>query len=153
NEITDLRPGEPGEADGKRTEYGRVLRELFERREGNRPPRALLVLGDGTDHGNIPALGEASRWRSLPCPIQTVALGKPNLGDRQNDVAITSIVTEPAPVPVKGKLVVKLLVDAPGFENTTVRMRLFINDAEVKAQDEALPLTTGNEVKIECNAP
>jgi uncharacterized membrane protein len=153
NEIADLHPGEPGEADGKRTEYGRVLRDLYERREGNRPPRALLLIGDGTDHGNIPALGEASRWRSLPCPIQTFALGKPNLGDRQNDVAITSIVTEPAPVPVKGKLVVKLLVDAPGFENTTVRMRLFINDAEVKAQDEALPLTTGNEVKIECNAP
>jgi uncharacterized membrane protein len=152
-DVADLRLDDPGEADGKHTEIGRMLRDLFARREGGRPPRALLLLTDGADNGNVPALGEASRWRSLPCPIHTFACGKPNLGDRQNDVALTSIVTEPAPVPVKGKLVVKLLVDAPGFENTTVRLRLFINDVEVKSQDEVLQLTIGNEVKIECNAP
>jgi uncharacterized membrane protein len=153
DKIAEILPSDPGEPDGKRTEIGRWLREMYERREGNRPPRAFLLFTDGADHGDIPAQNEAARWQSLHCFLYPFACGKPNLGDRQNDIALTSITTDPAPVPVKGKLLVKLHVDAPGFENTTVRLRLFINDKEVKAQDEALPLTIGNPVEIECNAP
>jgi uncharacterized membrane protein len=154
-DVLPLRVEEAGEADGKRTDIGFLLRHLYESREGQRALRGLLVLSDGADNGTGAStpLAEASRWRNLPCPVHTFASGNPTTSDRQRDIALTSITTEPSPVPVKGKLTVKVSIDAPGFENTTVRVRLFLDDKEVKAQDEALPLTTGNPVKLECTAP
>jgi uncharacterized membrane protein len=44
-------------------------------------------------------------------------------------------------------------VDAAGFENSTVRVRLFFGDKEVGAQDAKLPRTTGNDVRVVCDAP
>jgi uncharacterized membrane protein len=151
--VADFQLDQPGAPDGRRTETGRVLHELYERREGGRPPRGVLLLSDGADNGNVPALAEASRWRGVPCPVHPFACGKANTNDRQMDVAITRISTEPAPVPVKGKLIVKLHLDAYGFENSTVRMRLFLNDKEVHAQNEVLRQTADNEVRMECHAP
>ena len=154
-DVVAFQPNDPGAADGKRTDIGAALRALFEQRDDQQPPRYLLLLGDGADNGNArtPALSEASRWRNLPCPIHAFACGNPTTTDRQNDVAITSIATEPALVPSKGKLTVKLGIDAPGFENSTVRVRLFLDNEEVLARDEVLTLTNGNMVKLECNAP
>jgi uncharacterized membrane protein len=144
-----------GEPDGPRTDTGAALHWLYEQRDGKRPLRGLLLLSDGADNGTprIPALAEAARWRGLPCPLQPFALGKPTTSDRQSDVAITAIAIEPTLVPVKGRMTVKLLVDAPGFENTTVRARLFLDGQEMPGRDVSLPLTTGNEIKLECNAP
>ncbi len=152
-DTVDFRPDDPGKPDGKRTDFGAMLRRLYDSRDGRQPLRGLLILSDGADNGTTPALAEAARWRSLPCPVHVFACGKPTTTDRQNDVAITAVTTEPSPVPAKGKLTVKLSIDAPGFENSTVRLRLFLDDKEVKAQNEILPLTTGNEVKLECTAP
>jgi uncharacterized membrane protein len=153
--VLEFQPNDPGAADGKRTDTGTALRTLYEQRDGQQPPRYLLLLSDGADHGNTrtPPLSEASRWRTLPCPIHAFACGNPTTADRQNDVAITAIATEPALVPSKGKLAVKLGIDAPGFENSTVRVRLFLDNEEVLARDEVLTLTNGNMVKLECNAP
>jgi uncharacterized membrane protein len=151
--VAEVGPDGLGTADGKRTEIGRMLHELLERREAGRPLRGILVLSDGADNGSVPALAEAARVRSLPSQLQTFGCGKPNISDRQNDVALTSITTAPSPVPVKGKLTARLLVDAPGFENSTVRLRMFLDGQEVIARDEALPLTSGNEVQLECTAP
>jgi uncharacterized membrane protein len=154
-DAVEFQPDDPGTADGKRTDTGNMLRALYEQREGQRPPRALLLLSDGADNGNgrPPALVEAARWRGLPCPIHTFACGNPTTADRQNDVAITSVATEPALVPSKGKLTVKLGIDAPGFENSTVRVRLFLDNEEVLARNEVLPLTSGNAIKLETSAP
>jgi uncharacterized membrane protein len=153
--VEEFNPDDPGAADGKRTDTGAMLRSLYDQRDGQQPLRSLLLLSDGADNGSArtPALSEAARWRALPCPVHAFACGNPTTADRQNDVAITSIVTEPALVPSKGKLTVKLGIDAPGFENSTVRLRLFLDDQEVLARDEVLPLTSGNLVKLECNAP
>jgi uncharacterized membrane protein len=155
SEVMEFQPNEPGAADGKRTDIGEALRTLYEQRDGRQPPRYLLLLSDGADNGNArtPALYEATRWRTLPCPIHAFACGNPTTADRQNDVAISSLTTEPALVPSKGKLTVKLGIDAPGFENSTVRVRLFLDNDEVLARDEVLALTNGNIVKLECNAP
>jgi uncharacterized membrane protein len=155
SDVVEFQPSEPGPADGKRTDTGEALRTLFEQRDGQQPPRYLLLLSDGADNGNAraPALTEATRWRTLPCPIHAFACGNPTTADRQNDVAISSLATEPALVPSKGKLTVKLGIDAPGFENSTVRVRLFLDNEEVLARDEVLSLTNGNMVKLECNAP
>ncbi|MHB1422257.1 MAG: glutamine amidotransferase [Gemmataceae bacterium] len=154
-DVSEFQPNDPGGADGKRTDTGAALRLLYEQRDGRQPPRYLLLLSDGADNGSArtPVLSEASRWRTLPCPIHAFACGNPTTADRQNDVAITSIATEPALVPSKGKLTVKLGIDAPGFENSTVRVRLFLDNEEVLARDEVLTLTNGNRVKLECNAP
>jgi uncharacterized membrane protein len=154
-DIMEFQPSEPGAADGKRTDTGSALRTLYQQRDGQQPPRYLLLLSDGTDNGNAraPALPEASRWRGLPCPIHVFACGNPTTAERQNDVAITSLATEPALVPSKGKLTVKLGIDAPGFENSSVRVRLFLDNEEVLARDEVLMLTNGNMIKLECNAP
>jgi uncharacterized membrane protein len=150
-------------ADGKRSEYGQMLQALYERYRGERYLRGLLVLGDGADNGTRQQpLAVAGQWRNLPCPIHTFAFGKTTTSDRQSDIALTGVATEPSPVPVKGRLVVKATADAPGFENREVRVRLLIDDQEVPIlvgdkeepfQVKTLRLTTGNELAVACNAP
>jgi uncharacterized membrane protein len=153
-DTAEFQPAEPGPADGKRTDIGGMLHGLYDLRDARRPPRALLVLSDGADNGTRhPALAEAARWRNLPCPVHTFAVGKPTTSDRQSDIALTGISADPATVPVKGKLTVKVTANAPGFENSRVRFRLFLDDKEVTAREATLDLTDNNEVKLECTAP
>ncbi len=153
DKVASLSLDDPGTPAEKRTETGVLLRELYERRQTAQALRGLLILSDGADNGTVSALAEAQRWRHLPCPVHTFACGKPTTGEHQSDVALTSITPVPAPVPVKGKLTIKLTIDAPGFEHSTVRLRAFLDGKEVVARNEALPLTAGNEVKLECIAP
>jgi uncharacterized membrane protein len=164
SEVRDFDPADDAvKADGKRSDYGRMLHTLLERYRGERYLRGLLVLGDGTDNGTRhPPLPLASQWRNLPCPVHTFAFGKPTTNDRQRDIALTNVTTEPSPVPVKGKLTVRATADAPGFENRPVRVRVLIDDKEVPVlvndkeeafQEERLALTAGNELKVVCNAP
>src|SRR5262249_52240713 len=73
--------------DGKRTDFGQMLHALGERHGRDRDLRGLLILSDGADNGvRYPPLTEAARWRSLPCPIFTFAVGKPTTSDRQKDI-------------------------------------------------------------------
>jgi uncharacterized membrane protein len=115
----------------------------------------LLIFSDGADNGTkVPALTEAGRWRKNPCPVHAFALGKQTTGDRQQDIAIKDIHTSPSPkVPVKAQLTAKIIVDAPGYENSTARMHLFIDDKEVNAESATLTKTTSNELEIKCTAP
>lgn len=143
-----------GIADGKRTDFGQMLQTLYKLHARDRNLRGLLVLSDGADNGTrFPAFTEAARWRSLPCPITTFGFGQPTTADRQRDIVFTSINPEPAPVPIKGKLTVKGFVDAPGFENALVNLRLLIDDKEVFAKKEMLRKTTRNEVTMVTDAP
>lgn len=159
DELRDVTPPEWGEADGKRTDLGGALRQLFDRRDQQVVLRGLLVCSDGGDNGGTPALAEAMRWRGAGCAVTTFASGNPGTSSKQDDVAITSITTSPSPfVPIKGKLTVKLLIDARGYENTKARVRLYLEgddgtDTEVLGKDVTLPLTTGNEVTLETDAP
>lgn len=152
--------------DGKRTQVGQSLQTLFKIHGRDRNLRGILWLSDGADNGamRIPALAEAARWRALACPIHTFALGKPTTGDRQRDIAITSISPEPSPVPIKGKLSVRATVDAFGFENAPVTLQLLIDDKPVRAYTmvdgkevplgkEVLRKTIGNEVVVVTDAP
>ena len=151
-DIADYDPN--GKADGKRTDFGEMLNSLYERHSGERFLRGLLVLSDGADNGTrYPALTLASKWRTLPCPIHTFAFGQTTTSSNQHDIILTGISPEPSPVATKGKLTVRGTVDAPGFENASVRVKLFLDDKEVAAQDAKLPRTTGNEVRVSCNAP
>src|SRR5260370_30789708 len=103
-----------GQADGKRTDVGQMLQSLYKLHGRDRNLRGLLLLSDGADNGiRFPALTDAARWRSLPCPVNTFAFGKPTTAARQRDIAFTGINPEPSPVYVKGKLTVKATLDAP----------------------------------------
>jgi uncharacterized membrane protein len=153
-DTVEILPDDPGKPDGKRTDFGAMLRTLYDGRDGQRLLRGLLIFSDGADNGTrIPALAEAARWRSLPCPIHTFAYGKPTTSDRQADVAVRKLTIEPSVVRVKGDLIVKAVVDAPGFEGRKMRVRVFIDGDEVAARNEVLPLTTDNEVTVKCVAP
>jgi uncharacterized membrane protein len=143
-----------GKADGKRTDFGEMLNTLYERYGSERNLRGLLVLSDGADNGTrFPALERAARWRTLPCPIHTFAFGQTTTTSKQRDIAFTSITPDPSPVAIKGKLSVKGLVDAPGFEGRQMRVSLLIDGKPVTSAEQNLPRTTGNEVRLVCDAP
>jgi uncharacterized membrane protein len=156
-EIADYDPSV--KADGKRTDFGEMLNALSERHSSDRFLRGLLVLSDGADNGTrYPPLTLAAKWRTLPCPIHTFAFGQTTTSSTQHDIAITAIIPEPSPVATKGKLTVRGMIDAPGFENANVRVHLFVHEKEGEtpreiAQDAKLLRTTGNEVRLVCDAP
>jgi uncharacterized membrane protein len=151
----DIGPFDPeGKADGKRTDFGQSLRTLFENHGRDRNLRALLVLSDGADNGTrYPPLVEAAKFRALPCPIHTFGFGKATTAERQRDIAFTAINPEPPSVAVKNKLTVKGTVEAPGFENAEVMVRLLIDNKEVLSKKETLRKTSGNEIRITTDAP
>jgi uncharacterized membrane protein len=143
-----------GKADGKRTDFGQSLQSLYNLHGRDRTLRALLFFSDGADNGTrVPPLAEAAHWRSLPCPVHTFGLGKTTTADRQRDVAFTDINPVPSPVAIKGKLTVKATLDAPGFENAAVNVRLFIDGEEKLVQKETLRKTLQNEVSLVTDAP
>ncbi|HEV3448186.1 MAG TPA: glutamine amidotransferase [Gemmataceae bacterium] len=151
----DVRDFDPAaKADGKRTDFGEMLNYLYERHSSERNLRGLLILSDGADNGTrFPALALASKWRVLGCPIHTFAFGQTTTTSNQRDIAFTSIKPDPSPVAIKGKLVVKGSVDAPGFENKLVNVTLLIDDQVVATKKQTLALTVGNEVELNCDAP
>ncbi|MFO0840982.1 MAG: hypothetical protein U0797_01105 [Gemmataceae bacterium] len=158
DELHEAALDDLGPPDGKRTDAGAALRALFDRRDGRVALRGVLLVGDGADNGGTPALAEATRWRGAGTALSTFACGNPGTTAKENDIAVTAISTSPSPfVPMKGKLTVKLAVDARGYENTRARVRLFLEadgeDREVLAKDVPLPLTTGNEVTLVTDAP
>jgi uncharacterized membrane protein len=143
-----------GKADGKRTDFGQMLQTLHERHGHERFLRGLLVLSDGADNGSrFPAIGLAGKWRALPCPVHTFGFGLPTTATKQRDLALTAINPDPSPVAVKGRLTVRGTLDAPGFENATVRVRLFVDDKEVGVKEHRLTKAAGNEVQVTYDAP
>jgi uncharacterized membrane protein len=144
----DVRKFDPkGQATGKRTDVGQWLRSLLKVHGGEQNLRGLAILSDGADNGTrFPALEEAARWRGVPCPISTFALGSPTSDPTQRDIAVTAIHPDPQVVPVKNKLTVKAMVNAPGLEGQLVTVRLLIDNKEVSARKVRLPHTRDNEV-------
>ncbi len=151
-EVGDYDPD--GKADGKRTDFGRMLHALAERHGQERHLRGLVILSDGADNGTLyPAQGEAARWRALGCPVSTFGLGQTTTDTNLRDIALTSITPDPSPVPIKAKLTVRTTIDAPGFENRTVLVRLLIDDKEVTNAEVRLTKSAGNEVQLTTDAP
>src|SRR5262249_35051396 len=116
-------------------------------------------IGDGAHNGyrHDPLL-EARRWR---CPVNSFALGQVNTPFQQKDLAITSLAVEPSPVFVKGRMILKAVIDAYGCENAPIQPKIFvdgkpwpwekitINGSEPADLEPRLPKTVGNEVWIE----
>lgn len=155
DEIKEFDPNDPGEATGKRTDTAQLLRALMEKYRTEKYLRGILILSDGADNvaSDPPARALASTFRTLPCPVYTFAYGSKAANASQNDIVITSLNPEPSVVAVKGKLNVRATIDALGFINSQVRVKVYINDKEIKAQDETLRLRKDNLVEIVCDAP
>lgn len=141
-------------ADGKRTDFGHMLQSLYADWQGEKALEGLLILSDGADNGqpdNVRTM--AAKLRGLPCPVHTFGFGKTSTRDAQNDIAIAAIQPEPSQVMSKGEMVVRGRVDAPGFVNSKVRLRLLLDDKQVAEDDVVLSQVMGNEVQLKCTAP
>jgi uncharacterized membrane protein len=151
-QLADYDP--KGKADGKRTDYGEALQALYNEHAGKGPLRGVLLCSDGLDNGTrYPTLREAEKWRAVNCPLHTFAVGSDQTSTNQRDIFFTAITADPSPVPIKHELIVKGLIDSPGFENTPVRFRLFIDDKQVDAGEVRLTKARDNEVSLKARAP
>jgi uncharacterized membrane protein len=149
--VADYDPA--GKAQGKRTDFAKMLSVLYDRHKAEQAVRGLIVLSDGADNGREPPLEKASAWRGL-APIHTFVFGQTTTGASMRDIALTSINPEPTTVPIKGKIIVRATIDAQGFENSRdVPLRLFFDDKEVAVQAITLPKSSGNDVQITADAP
>ncbi len=157
----DLKKFDPkGQATGKRTDFGLALHELLVRhgKEGNL--RSVLVISDGADNGTqYNALDKADAWRST-CPVHPFAAGRPTTSRDQNDIYwdMENIHSEPAPVPIKGKLTVRGVAHAPGFDGQAVRVSLWLTGKDGQANEVASKKITlqqpkDNEIALTCEAP
>jgi uncharacterized membrane protein len=159
-----LREFDPkAEADGKRSDYGSALAELYVRFGAEKNVRGVLLFGDGADNGTrLPTLGEAARWRAPAVPVNTFALGQTTTRPDLRDLAVASLNLESS-VPVKNPVALRLTLDAPGFEGGRVRPKILFDDEEVPLyRDRKLtqPLdtvellkATGNEETVYAQAP
>src|SRR5262249_38302123 len=102
--------------EGKRTDFGTMLSKLYDRHQGERLLRGLIIVSDGADNGTArPALPEATRWRGIGCPIYTFVVGGPTASD-QKDISFTSISPDPSPVPIKSDLKIRAKLNARSEE-------------------------------------
>jgi uncharacterized membrane protein len=162
-DVNDWSPD--AKAEGRSSDYGLLLASAYQR-FGNEPNlRGFLIIGDGADNGRrYNAIAEARKWKSIQCTVNSFALGQ-TFQPQQKDLAITTLNVEPSPVFVKGRMILRANVDAVGCENSPITPHIYIDGKEVPiekiaingdevALDEArLPLSTGNEVRIETTAP
>ncbi|MCZ2342980.1 MAG: hypothetical protein LC104_14495 [Bacteroidales bacterium] len=147
-------------ADAKRSDYGTYLNRTFQRWQTERFLRGHLIIGDGIDNGTqFRATEEAARWKRLDTPISTFSVGKRETGSDARDVAITAIAADPAPVPIKQDLTLKLVVNAFGFIGANVPVKVQFDTGDGKGyQDVATERATlaeerDNTVLISLKAP
>lgn len=139
--------------DGKRTEFGTMLSKLYDRHQGERLLRGLIILSDGRDNGVKPALPEASRWRGLGCPIYTFIVGQSSTTTNEKDIAFTSISPDPSPAAIKSDIKVKAKLNAQGFEGVRVKVVLKIDGEQKGMQTFELTKSTDNEIEMTTKAP
>ncbi len=119
------------EPTGKRTDIGAWLHELWQKHSHEKRLRGIVVLSDGADNGTkFSAIEKARPWRGI-VPIFALGLGDAKAAQRK-DIAIAGVHAEPSLVPAKGKLVVKAIVQAPGFKDARVRVSASLEDLTTK---------------------
>ncbi len=145
--------------EGKRTEFGAMLSKLYDRHQGERLLRGLVILSDGRDNGVKPALPEAARWRGLGCPIYTFVVGQSSTTTNEKDIAFTSISPDTSPAAIKSDIKVKAKLNAQGFEGVRVKVRLKISDGDKELPElertatVELTKATDNDIEITTKAP
>jgi uncharacterized membrane protein len=147
--VTPLSLDNPGQPDGRHTDIAGMLKHLYDNRD-RRTLVGVVVCSDGRHNGsqNLDPMAEARRFRKLKCPVHAILYGDVNTRSTLIDVAVTKVTTESPLIQVKSEVVVKALVDAPGFDGRKARLRLLINNEEVPAIVET-PVVRGNEGEYE----
>jgi hypothetical protein len=146
-DIARFEPG--GKALGKRTDMGQWLRALHKAHGGEQNLRGLVILSDGADNGTrYPTLQEAINWKNVPCPIYTFALGSPTTTGKHQDIIVTAIHPDPQVVPVKTKMTVKTMINAPNLAGQSVTVHLLVNDKVVATKPARLTKDQDNEVVV-----
>lgn len=145
-------PENPGRPVGKVTDTGNALRGILDRLTGQERLRGMFLFGDGADNGTgrAPPLAYAQRLRDLSCNLHTFGLGKPTTTSGLADLALVAISTDPSPtIPMGGEITVKVTLNAPGFENAQVGVRLLLDGVPVPArvfQDDMAPQAPANTI-------
>jgi len=153
--------------DGKRTDFGLMLSELYKRYQGETNPlRGLIIISDGGNNVTEPdPTAMAMKWRGIGCPIYTFVTGKSDTKTDQKDIAFTSIAVDPSPCPIKADMNVKGTLNAAGLEGANVKIKLTVSrfnestdDFEeigelTRVADFRLAKPIGNEIEITTKAP
>jgi uncharacterized membrane protein len=160
-----IAPFDPnGGANGKRTDFGAWLSELWQL-HGREGVLGLLIFSDGAN--NFSKRGKDGRplnalqlakngWGGL----HTFALGKPNTPLKQRDIALTGITPPAEALPVKTQFTVKGIIDAWGFKDSPVDVSLWIEDPASGEMKQAgrkdrvmLKKESGNEISLTRDVP
>jgi len=152
--------------DGMRSDYGKMLNGLQQQFANEPNLRGLVIVGDGADNGPyFNAMSEAAKFRGLQCPVYCFVTGDKTTSMQRKDLIASRIQVEPAPVYIKGKMVVRITVDAFGCENAPIKPileidgveakidKIFVGNDEVTEGQPVMSLTTGNELRLETTAP
>jgi uncharacterized membrane protein len=158
----DLKPYDPaGPADGRRTDFGTWLHELWQRHHEDIHLRGVILFSDGADNGKRYNALELARqqWRGKS-PIYTFGHGTPGDPLDRKDIAVTGIQVSPAPVPIKTKMTVKATVQAPGFAGASVQVGVYMEGSGGgpaklmgEAQEKQLTSVKDNEIVLALDAP
>jgi hypothetical protein len=137
----------------KRSDYGTYLARTADRWTGERTLRAHVIIGDGADNGtaNNPE-SESARWRSI-APLQTFSVGKSTTRPDSKDVAITAIIADPSPVPIKNAVTLKVSLNSFGFLGAKVPVKITFDDVQVAMENVTLVKETGNVLTVTLKAP
>jgi Ca-activated chloride channel family protein len=76
--IEQLHPGGGGTAIGEAIETALRTLTTLPKKDGKRPPGAIVLLSDGTSNVGVSPLTAAAQAKALHIPIYTIALGTPN---------------------------------------------------------------------------
>lgn len=140
--------------DGKRTDFGTMLSKVYDRHQGDRHLRGVIILSDGADNGTAkPALLEAARYRGIACPIYCFGVGSTTARSEQKDIGFVSINPDPAPAAIKSEVKIKARLSAPGFEGARIKVKLSIDGIQKAIQDFELPKANDNEIEFVTKAP
>ena len=131
--ASELRLAEPNaHADGNRTDIGFWLHDLRLKHGHEKNLRGILLISDGADNGTrFSAQEEAGLLRGV-CRIQAYGVGDPNDANLRKDIGLTRLDVNPSPAPIKSKLSIKAVAQAPGFANAEVKVEAMIEDVNTK---------------------
>lgn len=136
----------------KRSDYGVYLQRTFEKWQSERFVRAHLVIGDGADNGTLSGEAEAARWRGTTS-IQTFLTGRTTTRPDGKDVAVVGVSADPSPVPIKNDVALKIMLNAFGFPNGRVPVKVLFDGQQVAQETAILAKEIGNELIVTVKAP
>jgi Ca-activated chloride channel family protein len=112
--IAQLRPGGGGTAIGGAIETALRSLTTLPKKDGKRPPGAIVLLSDGTSNVGVSPLTAAAQAKTLHIPIYTIALGTPNgtIPIKHGSKTVTT------PVPVSPQELAQIAASSGGLAYT-----------------------------------